>query len=1068
MVASSAAESPVQVCDNCCDAVVDTKQTEEGWVACPCGTQWYCSTECRGIHWRVHRLSCRGRGRCGGSGAVIGGSQPVDDLLLLANGTPLRSVVRSTTLVDEEEAQRFVDPATIAAAVRLGRSPTTRSAPHTVDIETNTLHIPKYIIDAERIIAALSKVEEGKNVYAGLPSYINLDDSDPSARTQCATFVSRLWKFSYGITDKQLRAWLHSDLVWGEDYYNHIVANNGFQHIKFIQDVAIGDIMAMKYERTAFNTGHVMLIRHLEKRDPPTPPLVDNTVQWTVKIIDSTKTHHMQGDSRYKPNPPGGIGSGYCRLYSDAATGLLVGYTWSTWDRTVYYGEGGPRLLAVGRPTQLLAQVEHRVHGRTASNTIDNFDFASSEDVSANETSGPDDEEIVLKCGEATAAIGKELLRDGDYREAGTVWYTVGRNVPKGGVEAAKAMIVAAECYREVGKFEASMRCAEKALLEARNELVQTPNKPHQLPAATAAESVRCQILAHVAKAGAETGIGFDAQTILSLRAASYLLNHQLKVPSEDVQMAHWKVLMQEHIQNQIASGLRVLHPKVRLVRSPTLGLTLRSAVAVAPGECLLTEEPLLVWRDNAILGAEESSFVSPSLFKEFVKLSEVRQQLILSLHTASISPGDAQQLEMMVRAVIRKELGFTDSEDDKARLQCLPTSTAVKLALIAHCNSHSVEHVDDEGCVERSGAPGESYSALFDMMSKVQHSCTPNMFYDGERRAYYAMKHIGAEEELSFSYAGRNYLSLSTDMRRKHLHQQFMFYCKCNRCSGPDYSRGVKCALPVCLGMRYHHVRDGLWKCEVCGERWCDAEDMAAVKSKEEKLQTQLNDVAAGIYAGQLIKNQFDNMKTLLLDVHATYGHYHWLYLECCRSMVRFFINIGTTGATGRSAITRLAALRQASRWTEQFLQAAIAQRLLDEIPMAIGEEVYTQVAAWGTEQALLAVKLKAFRFLYPLYLISFPEGRATKTIRDALRQSQHGLPQGDAEMHSGNGVGDKRGWTLLPEAGVDQSPADLCADWERFLAERLSSSLNSNRNMQLPPSLAEAMKGGNSVVQL
>lgn len=158
--------------------------------------------------------------------------------------------------------------------------------------------------------------------------------------------------------------------LWGSSnpsspvYYDHILAQNHFTHITTLDD-ADGDLIADNIEPgdllsidavTGYN-GHSVVILSAPERLPGTMnPVIAGTRQWAVEIADSTSTGH--GCSSVFPDSRGcgagfvaGPGTGYMRLYTDVATGALLGYTWGITSCSTCYYAPATRPYAIGRVT---------------------------------------------------------------------------------------------------------------------------------------------------------------------------------------------------------------------------------------------------------------------------------------------------------------------------------------------------------------------------------------------------------------------------------------------------------------------------------------------------------------------------------------------------------------------------------------------------------------------------------------------------------------------------------------------------------------------------------------------
>jgi len=132
-----------------------------------------------------------------------------------------------------------------------------------------------------------------------------------------------------------------------ENFYAAIAASDGFFLRKNMEDVEVGDIFAAKFVDDK-NTGHVMLVDARPKLiETPIEPVLPDTRQWEVVVIDSSSSHGKT-DTRYRP--PGsrqtGIGRGSVRVYTDG-NGQLVGWVMTMAPRTRLRSSGN---LAIGKP----------------------------------------------------------------------------------------------------------------------------------------------------------------------------------------------------------------------------------------------------------------------------------------------------------------------------------------------------------------------------------------------------------------------------------------------------------------------------------------------------------------------------------------------------------------------------------------------------------------------------------------------------------------------------------------------------------------------------------------------
>ncbi len=180
-----------------------------------------------------------------------------------------------------------------------------------------------------------------------------------SSRADCSGFVtlSLLKAFEFGRGD--IDAWMGSKNPSSARYHDNILFQNNFYRIQRAPDVRRGDILAMKYlDKASGGTGHTMIAASVPVLRSSTEPIIDNTLQYELTVIDSTSSLHGR-DTRTGTGSNGsdqdGAGLGTMRLYADASTGQITGYTWSLSSGSTYYTATSPatdrRSLMVGRMT---------------------------------------------------------------------------------------------------------------------------------------------------------------------------------------------------------------------------------------------------------------------------------------------------------------------------------------------------------------------------------------------------------------------------------------------------------------------------------------------------------------------------------------------------------------------------------------------------------------------------------------------------------------------------------------------------------------------------------------------
>jgi len=148
----------------------------------------------------------------------------------------------------------------------------------------------------------------------------------------CSGFINALVKKTYD-SALQFKSWLGKSRPLAVQYYQAIMSENHFTHINNISDIQAGDLIVIKYADESDhddNTGHCMLVEKKPFRIDPVAIQEPGSVQYAVRVIDSSKSPHGKEDSRYSPdgNPYAGLGEGTFRLYTDGK-GKVTGYSWS-------------------------------------------------------------------------------------------------------------------------------------------------------------------------------------------------------------------------------------------------------------------------------------------------------------------------------------------------------------------------------------------------------------------------------------------------------------------------------------------------------------------------------------------------------------------------------------------------------------------------------------------------------------------------------------------------------------------------------------------------------------------
>ncbi len=189
--------------------------------------------------------------------------------------------------------------------------------------------VPKHLAIAQSLVEHLDLQHTSYEHGAGSVSFTAPFES----HTDCSGFADALLAYSYGYDKDQFRSRFGSGRPTAKRYHDAIAEEKGFKLIEHVQDMRSGDFLAVKYLNRKDNTGHVMLAASRAQRMAEKEPIVPDTIQWSVTIIDSSESGHGPSDTRHHQGTGGkdrdGLGEGVLRIYSDAA-GKVVGFAWST------------------------------------------------------------------------------------------------------------------------------------------------------------------------------------------------------------------------------------------------------------------------------------------------------------------------------------------------------------------------------------------------------------------------------------------------------------------------------------------------------------------------------------------------------------------------------------------------------------------------------------------------------------------------------------------------------------------------------------------------------------------
>lgn len=205
---------------------------------------------------------------------------------------------------------------------------------------------PKHLTLARELLQDAKETD-----YQHRPTIVRWKSADAPAtcRADCSGLINELLKAAYNLTSRELQNWLGRQRPLAIHYQRTIAAGKDFDIITSVREIRPGDIIAIAYPPDADNSGHVMLADTIAEERDPTPPIVEKTTQWTLRVLDSTKLGHGPGDSRIDSTGTmhPGLGTGTLRLYINPDL-TIAGYT-SSPDAKAKFHAATERPIAIGR-----------------------------------------------------------------------------------------------------------------------------------------------------------------------------------------------------------------------------------------------------------------------------------------------------------------------------------------------------------------------------------------------------------------------------------------------------------------------------------------------------------------------------------------------------------------------------------------------------------------------------------------------------------------------------------------------------------------------------------------------
>ena len=262
-----------------------------------------------------------------------------------------------------------------------------------------------------------------------------------------------------------------------------------------------------------------------------------------------------------------------------------------------------------------------------------------------------------------------------------------------------------------------------------------------------------------------------------------------------------------------------------RLEVHDTLGRVVVATRSFAQGEVVMAEQPLIIF--DASLNAPPDSYL-----QAFTSATSLVQASVLDMFHPPLDK------DTPVVAARRRLAYSVDG------IFGLSKELIHKLLVIRDTNCHSYTG-HEVAYSEVMGGAISKKAALFDLGSKVAHSCCPNVSYNSKSKhgglVYLAIRPISAGEMVTYSYIDNTWTS-TTHERQAACLEEKDFLCHCTRCACLDTTRTICCPTKGCAGFVNPQLLTQplqQWACTVCGP--LDGGDLKSVLQQESSLQQEL-----------------------------------------------------------------------------------------------------------------------------------------------------------------------------------------------------------------------------------
>lgn len=312
------------------------------------------------------------------------------------------------------------------------------------------------------------------------------------------------------------------------------------------------------------------------------------------------------------------------------------------------------------------------------------------------------------------------------------------------------------------------------------------------------------------------------------------------------------------------------------------LGRVLISKRKILKGEVIFRERPLLVWDETNV----------SSCFESFLNSVELTQEHILDMYHPPLD--GLENTRVNNQRDIAQNISAILNYSDIQKIH--------KVLMIRDTNAHAYfgEIQESTTYIKSENDAPPSKFALYNLGSKVAHSCAPNCMYSskwgGKCSTFVANVDLNPGDILTFSYI--NCFESPTHIRRAKLKDEKAFHCDCRRCLGPDYSRGIRCSEVTkhssrnklggkksknekkyhCQGFLLNSNQSNEWICNKCETIFSHPFIAIWIKNKEEELSAKLDAFKTSSGVNSMAFNALDEFAKEMLQF---LSRVHYLMME-------------------------------------------------------------------------------------------------------------------------------------------------------------------------------------------